>query len=414
MTMVFLLRGVGILMLVTVLVVHVPPSLAALGAMGAVGLGGLFVDHRKLLAVALSLTMATLLLEGAVRLTPGVVTPYFRPHERLALEQTYRAKQVVDMEVPHGDLLAIDPSLPKELAEPRREYFASDANGYRNPADYAGQKLVLVGDSFLVGTSTYLSERLAVSRQQNAYNVSFSGSGPMMYAQKVAWVRQTLAPDSCVVEFLFEGNDFQLTDASDVTARAVVPGGLQDVARGFFRTVRGSSAWSRVFYGLTSRAAANVQRLATHETRRPEVTLVRRVGGRNMAFLKGYADVVRRTSFSDHGYVAGRLAAERPDFLVFIPDKFRVYAPLLDEGASRTLPSAQWDYLQTAAAAIGVESLDLTPSLVAHSRQLLAKGETTFWRDDTHWNRHGEDVAAGELVEALRRSRVAACRASVR
>lgn len=406
-----LLRLVSAFLLVNILILYVPPSALVLAVIALVGVGALFIDHRKLLPLAISLSVITLLFELVVRAGGIGITPYFRPHEMLALERSYRPGRTVDMQVPHGDLLTIDPRLPRDMAQPRHEVFVSDANGYRNDTDYAGETLILVGDSFLVGTDTTLTGRLRERFGRESYNVSFSGSGPLLYAEKIAWARSTLATPSCVVSFYFEGNDFRFTNAADLAARDAVPGGIQDSVRAYLRLVRGGSEWSKVFYGLLTRSAAVLQSGGNADAQAAEeVTFVRSVGGRPMGFLKGYAEVTRRPAFEDNGFIAGRLRAATPDLVVFVPDKYRVYEPLLDEPSGETLPHAQWAYLKQASDDLGIQAVDLTPHLVERSRQIMADGNTTFWRDDTHWNRFGEDVAAEVMLSSLEHSPVAACR----
>ena len=193
----------------------------------------------------------------------------------------------------------------------------------------------------------------------------------------------------------------------------MVPAVVQDAVRGTVGFLRRRSQWSMVFYGLVTRSASIFRQAGTTGTPPPEISFVRSVGARPMAFLKGFADVTRRPSFDDFGFVAGRLTAARPDLVVFVPDKYRVYAPLLDEMPESSLPHAQWAYLERAARAAGVEAVDLTTAMIEHSRASLSLGETTYWRDDTHWNRLGEDVAADSLLRALSTSALARCRDAV-
>ena len=412
-----LLRCVGAFLLLNVLLLYFPVSVAWLGAAGLVAGASVLLDPRKILPMAVSLIVTTLMLEVVVRsATVPALVPYYRPHEMLALDTNYRAGQKVSMTVKSGDLLTIDTTLPTSLAEPRNEVFTTDSHGYRNDDDYRGEKLIVVGDSFLVGTETTVASVLERSHAIPTYSVAFSGMGPLIYTEKIDWVRRQLSGECCVVLFFFEGNDFQEVDLKELSVRENVPQGLQNFVKGYVKALRGVSEWSKSFSGLTARAVESTRARwkssdeLTSANRDPEEkTFVRQVGGRPMAFLRGYAEVVRRKTFDDHGFVRSRLAASRPDFVVFIPDKYRVYGPLLDEKPETALPHAQWEYLKGAADALGIPAIDLTQHLIARSSQLLEKGETTFWRDDTHWSVGGEQVAADALIAALESSRVAQC-----
>jgi hypothetical protein len=406
-----ILRAVGAFILANVLLLYLPVSPAGLAVLVVIASVAMLLDHRKILPLAISLLFATLLLEGVVRVgAVSALTPYYRPHEALALETSYQPNRELEMDVPHGDLLTIDPTLPKALAQPRRERFVTDSNGYRNEIGYSRQLLVTVGDSFLVGTQTTLTGQIQERHRIPAYNVSFSGMGPLIYAEKVVWARQQLQPDCCIVLFFFEGNDFRPVNATELAARDAIPRGFQKVVKAYVQGVRGSSEWSKTFYGLLTRTQERFRAggrapdgaAGQSPAAAPPRTFVRAVGGKPMAFLAGYAEVARRTTFEDHEFIRSRLAAATPDMVVFIPEKYRVYSSLLDETPEANLPHAQWAYLKSAADELGIPALDLTPALIERSRELLKQDQVTYWRDDTHWNRHGEDVAADMVVTHLR------------
>lgn len=397
-----LLRVVGAAVLFHVLLIYFPPSVVSFAVLILVSAAALFLDYRKLLPLALSLLFTTGALEVVVRLGASeALNPYYRPHEVLSRgpgETSYLPNESVAMAVPHGDLLAIAPDLPESLIEPRYEVFRTDSLGYRNDADYAGEPFVFVGDSYLVGTESTLTAELKSRHDIHAYNVSYSGTGPLIYAEKVQFVRTEFGSGRIAV-FFFEGNDFEPMNPTEQAARDFVPRQAQRWLADYIRAVRGSSLWARTFYGLTSRSAHLLAVRNGPDDSSP--VFVRVVGGQPMAFLRGYADVVRRTSFDDHSFIRSRLAEARPDLVVFIPDKFRIYGPLLDEQPEADLPHAQWDYLEAVTAELGVPSLDLTAELFERSRLLLESGLFTYWRDDTHWNRIGEQVAAEILATTL-------------
>jgi hypothetical protein len=416
-----LLRFAGAFVTANLLLLYIPISAISLAAIAVIGAMIMLLDHRNGLILTASLVTMTLVLEVIVRAggTDGTLSPYFRPHEILALESTYRANQVLEMDVPHGDLLAIDQSLPRSLAEKRHERVMTDSFGYRNENDYHGEPLIVIGDSFTVGSETYLVSRLRQQHQVHAYNVSFSATGPMNYAEKVQWSRRHLAPNACIVLFFFEGNDFQPHNAIELETRRHVPGAIQGAVKQYVRAVRGVSEWSKVFYGLLTRTwerwRQHTWQRTTGKDTQPgvlsasEKTFVKHVGGKPMIFLRGYADVARRQSFDDRGFIRSQLSRATPDVLVFIPEKYRVYGPLTDEHPDAHLPTMQLDYLQSIAAGLKIPVIDLSGPLVERSRELLRQGEMTWWRDDTHWNTNGEAVAAEVLLRELSTSGNQSC-----
>lgn len=406
-----LLRGLASFLLANFLLLHVPVSAVSLGVVAVAAVLALFLRPSQSLPLAGSLAASIVVLEVLVRSGLAGVSPYYRPHERLALETSYRPRQRVEMTVPHGDLLTIDPALPRELATPRQEVFVTDGFGYRNDEDFDGERLVLIGDSFLVGTQTTLAQYLRDQRDTHAYNVSFASTGPLIYADKVRWARSRLGDKTCIAMYFFEGNDFQFVDPDELARRRAVPRGIQIAIKNYVLAVRRPSEWSKTFFGLSTRAAESIRwgRGGRAPLPRRDVTFVRTVNGHPIVFLKGYADVVRRSSFDDHGFIRDQLASAPPDIAFFIPDKFRVYSSLLDDQAEPDLPHAQWEYLRVAATALGIPAIDLTPALVERSRALALSGEWTFWPDDTHWNLQGEAVAGDMLLTSLAKSTSQRC-----
>ncbi|MBM3561390.1 MAG: hypothetical protein FJX53_16260, partial [Alphaproteobacteria bacterium] len=55
------------------------------------------------------------------------------------------------------------------------------------------------------------------------------------------------------------------------------------------------------------------------------------------------------------------------------------------------------------AARRGIAFVDLTPSLAEAAQAGLAHGRLVYWRDDTHWNAAGIDVAAAAIAASLPR-----------
>ena len=86
--------------------------------------------------------------------------------------------------------------------------------------------------------------------------------------------------------------------------------------------------------------------------------------------------------------------------IFFIPTKYRVYHLYIEPG--KDLPNAAWEYLKGVCQKNNLQCTNLTPPLIKATDELLAQGEMTWWRDDTHWNRNGMAVAARVVAESLR------------
>lgn len=406
-------------LLMATLLIYVPLSLRGMVGIVVVGAGFLFVEHRNALLLAASLFMITLLMEGGIRLFgEAALTPYYRPHEILALEGRHRSSERIEMRMPHGDLLAIDPGIDRGIAVRREVRFYTDELGFRNEQAFSGERLVVVGDSFVAGDGgsqeDTISSKLQVEQQMPSYNLGFQ-AGPYGYAERITWARSYFPPETCLVLLMFEGNDFQLVDTYELNARRAVPVRLQSVVKSSVRFIRDRFVLSKVFYGLITRAQEMTRRRITGATAGatpPARTFVGSVQGQSMGFLSGYADVTRRATFEDGGFIRSMLTKAPPDMIFFVPDKYRVYGPLLIENKAIDLPDAQWQHLKDVAEQLQIEAIDLTQALRSKSAELLERGEFTYWRDDTHWNGNGTSIAAQEIARAMEQSAVSRCRAA--
>lgn len=397
----------------TLLLLYVPPTPIGIAICATAALLTLMAPPKELTLLVSTGVLLTLVFEVAARLLEdGALAAHYRPHEVLADGAQYQPSRSITMDVAHGDLIAVDPSLPKELAEPRVEVFRTDSLGFRNDADYSGERLLVVGDSFVAANGTSqehtITNQLRSTHGIAGYNLGFA-SGPLGYSKRIQWARREFPPEACLVLVFFEGNDFQPMQASDVAMHENVPSGLQSMVRGYITAVRQPFQLSRVTYGLWTRALANF-RSETNQASSEQHAIVRQVGGRPMGFLRGYAEVTQRTSYDDFGFIEARLAEATPDLLMFIPDKFRVYGPLAEDDPAGDLPEAQWNYLAQLAGKFGVPAVNATEALRARAAELLPAGEVIYWRDDTHWNAAGIAVGAQVLADALKAHPQEKCR----
>jgi hypothetical protein len=170
----------------------------------------------NLLAFLGGLLAAALILEILLRfLGPGFL--YRSPHEMLATfdyrlgHGRYQPDRQVDMVMPFGDMVGLDRTTKDAIAQPRRVRFRTDSLGFRNDRDYAGEKIVLVGDSFIAGSGGDQEDLLSVQLRRDygipAYNLAFPGE-LHSYVRYVQSFFQTHPGEARVLLFLFEGNDF--------------------------------------------------------------------------------------------------------------------------------------------------------------------------------------------------------------
>lgn len=379
----------------TLLAYGLPPGIFLL----LVLIAGMFyarVGAVASLAMSLTLLVITLFYSLALSLTGFENAIYFRPDERLSAfdyrhhHRIFRPGATLEMQMPHGDLQSMT---PLKIAEPRRVTYHIDDYGFRNDADYRGQRYLLVGDSFIAGTGNdqadILSAQLRRDHAIDAYNLAHPGD-VVDYAAYVAGFKSTHNTDARVLLFIFEGNDFVETRVRRHSAAAMFLKRYSNLFSGtnVFRVTR--SLYERA---LRSAKISASQYLTTYS-----------LNGREIAFLNGYIETTRHASQAPIGSFERAIQSMRDDIghVFFIPTKYRVYQKHVNPG--EVLPNASWDYLQRVCRENRLACTNLTQPLIEASDKLLARGELSWWRDDTHWNRNGIAVAARVVAARLAES----------
>jgi hypothetical protein len=344
-------------------------------------------------AVTLALLAVTLFYSLALSITGFENAIYFRPDERLSTfdyrhhHRIFQPGATLEMQMPHGDLQSMT---PLKIAEPRPVIYHIDSSGFRNDADYQGQRYLLVGDSFVVGTGNSQADMLSAQLRRDyaidAYNLAHPGD-VVDYAGYVAGFKATHQTDAKVLLFIFEGNDFVESRVKRHSAVTL-----------FFK--RYSNLFSstnvfRVTKSLTARATRSSKIAGSQYLTMAELH------AKKIAFLTGYVEAARRASLPPIGSFERAIQSMGGDIghIFFIPTKYRVYYKHINPG--EVLPSAAWDYLQRLCQKNHLACTNLTQPLVEASDELLTKGELTWWRDDTHWNRNGIAVAARVVAASL-------------
>jgi len=350
------------------------------------------VKVGNLILLACSILVAFMMCETVFRVLPDKPTTFYRPHEKFQSSPNYRPNVDERFDMPHGDLLALDFLAPAGIKEPRRVRFKTDRLGYRNDLDYHGQKIILVGDSFVVGNGSDQDEILpnVLKREHglDAYLAAYPGH-PNDYCRRIKELLNTIDERAVALAFIFEGNDF------------ITPRRHPDAPDPYDRF----KAAAIKFLGLEyPRFLFNLARQAGWVLHRPGLQPVEvyRVGKREVGFYGNYIEAalaaqprLRLEPGECPAEVMARLKA-----VFFIPTKYRVYFYLLSDHQGRRLPEPPPAYLVTEKffAAYGVPVIDLTAVLRQKARELIDRDRYVFWRDDTHWNGEGLKAAAAQIA----------------
>ena len=313
----------------------------------------------------------------------------------------------------YGDLAAV--SGRRDWREWRRIRFVTDEYGFRNEPLDAGMEtqpldVIVLGDSFGVagGTSQedILSSRLARDFGLRVYNLSVSRENPQQeYANLLLeGNRLNTREGACVLWLVFSGNDLDEPNYRELeNPRLVRP-------RFISRLVNGLSDF---------RSRSPVRRLLSRDDSRLIVER-RFIDGSPVLFHETYekrrnrttADVMQHRNFNSFKSTLAameKLAGERRLNVVvaLVPSKEEVYSWTLDGArpwSTRVDPSGFSTVLRSLCEQHQFRVLDLKPGLVEASRYDYEEtGALLWWRDDSHWNGHGQRAAALAVYENLLR-----------
>jgi len=345
------------------------------------------------MTVSLTLVVITVVYGLALKLTGLEDSIYYRPDEKYAgfdyanNHRRYQTNVHLATKTPHGDLRAMT---TEDIAEPRHMIFDTDSQGFRNERDYHGQRYVLVGDSFVAGNSNsqpdLLYAQLLAQYGVDTYSLAYQGN-LAAYAAYIRSFRRRYGDDFRVLLFIFEGNDFEESRGRPEHALARYGRRYYSLFSEFNTYRVTMSLYKRLTRGRAIREGSAIE--------------MAELGGKKVAFYQQYIAVTRRASWPEPEGFEQTLAGLKPvlDHVYFIPTKYRVYSKHLKP--DEKLPNAQWDYLNGLCRKYQLRCRNLTEPLVRESDALLKQGEFTWWRDDTHWNRHGIAVAARVVASDL-------------
>ncbi len=336
-----------------------------------------------------------------------------RPSERFIrgwqpLPQLQRYVRGVNFEgATYGDLAAV--SGRRDWREWRRIRFVTDEYGFRNePTDPSFKAppldVIVLGDSFGVagGTSQreILSNVLAHDFGLRVYNLSIARENPQQeYANlRLEGGRLNTREGTCVLWLIFPGNDLDEPYYRELeNPQLGGPGRFTRLANRLTNFRAGSPLRRLLSVGGSSvvieRKFVDGSRLLFHET----------YGERRSRTAEDVMQHANFESFKSTLDAMEKLVDERrlTVLVALVPSKEEVYSWALDGAppwSARVEPSGFSNVLRGLSEQHGFRFLDLKPVLVNVSRSDYEKsGALLWWRDDTHWNGHGQRAAAAAV-----------------
>jgi hypothetical protein len=360
-----------------------------------------------LVILTCSTVFAITAVHAAFSAQSGFIKSVYREHEKYVQGGYYRARVNDTIEMPHGDLVAVDPTVPLSIAERRTVHFQTDSTGFRNPSDYSNEKIILSGDSFVVGNGTDYEQTLPAllrSRGFQSYSIAHP-SDPVDYEKRAADFTQAHRDMPFqILTFYYEGNDFTVQDP----IRSKPPPSLVDR---YFEQSDEYDQFRRTilrqvpFFGRSSNSLTGMrQRLErslapTNESRVHVFNLFNHAVG----FIGGQSAFSFATQLSLMPTELSELVLGRSTCVFLIPTKIRTYSWALPRDIQDSIPwpPPAHQALVESYKGTTVKVVDLTPALVSEAKRLSHTGEFVFWRDDTHWNGHGMRAVLPQIIECL-------------
>ncbi len=313
--------------------------------------------------------------------------------------------------------ILFDTSYNRYRGQPHSDCFGHTLNqgGFKDlefgPKPPGHLRIVGIGDSFAFGTVPYpdnfltLAEQLlnqeTPGRPVEIYNMGISGTGPPEQLSLLATEGFNWQPDIVLMLF-FTGNDFQ---ESVLSSR-----------KRWFQTYSYTGTALYSIYRLLTKTNANFPlhyygSQATYcdscTTMKPDDYLALQES-RSFVFESGNPEFEKR--LEDALYHLSRIQQvcklnRVPLVVGIIPDESQINPELRQqviERLQRVKPSARWDNTQPntrlaeALQQAGVPVIDFYPAIRQGQQD-----SSCYMKNDTHWNRHGNRVAAGYLAQQL-------------
>ena len=339
----------------------------------------------------------------------------FRAWETLARYHAacapFRANAHYENPLSYGDLTALG-NLPR-YRQYRQEIFSTDAFGFRRNSgvNSPAQKfdILVVGDSFMVGAGVNDDETLPAALERHlgvgvyngaaGFDVHATLNDILFLAQRLNIVRGTVLyeyyqrHDLPLGQYLMsdtaakneEGCRNWLTRFSIWYEGFVEKSPLQIFTQRLFKKLHDDSILPNTF-----ESEVVVKTLRNGE---PILFYSRDVATSRLAS--------RRVDISGFKDLAARLEKHNLRLVVLlVPTKYTVYRPLLkDDDSKKVDPSLYLDLVEQSLRAADIPVVNLLKPFRERAREDYRKNEYIYWRDDTHWNARGVELAAEEILK---------------
>jgi hypothetical protein len=340
----------------------------------------------------------------------------FRAWEALARYHApcgpFRANAFYENPLSYGDLAALG-NLP-QYRQYRREIFSTDTFGFRRnsllkpPPEKAD--ILVVGDSFIVGTGVNDDETLSAKLERSLGFGVYNGGGHDTDRQDLDYIlalahRLNIRKGTVIYEYYqrhsLPSREYLFGDTTSEGANY----SCQDWKTRFFIWYDGFVDTSplQIFFQRMFKRLQNNSILPN--SLRSEVTIKTLKNGEPMLFYSRDFVVSRleRRPIDVSGF--SNLAAELRKHnlrlvLLLVPTKYAVYRPLLrDDDTEKVDQSSYLDLVEKTLREFQIPVINLLHPFRKKAQEDYQQGRYIYWRDDTHWNSRGVELAAQEILQ---------------
>jgi hypothetical protein len=357
---------------------------------------------------------------------------FYRPDEKFNLhfEKRY-IKNIEDiMDSSYGDIYNMGKNLKvpyiDEIKEKRLIKFMTDNYGLRNNTKLQDAKIILAGDSFIVGTgnsqenipSNILSEKLNI----NVANIAYP-TNPITYEENILKYFNYLNSDSKIFVFYFEGNDFYQSKKDSEETLIIQKNLFYKLLKNiwekyqkieYFKNYYLSKIYPRneIFFKKIRVISLNINNILLEQSYNlivnkknvnkknfvnsnvdNEIIKIFEINNIKIGFFNRYIKESKKKDLETYIFNNEKIL-KKIQCVVFIPTKYRVYSKFLNDEINY---NSALDYLIKEYTKKNIKVCDLTKTFQSNADKYLKLEKFLFWKDDTHWNTIGIDIAMEEI-----------------
>ena len=335
----------------------------------------------------------------------------FRAWEALARYRApcgpFRANAFYQNPLSYGDLAALG-NLP-QYRQYRSEFFSTDSFGFRKnaplkPSIAEKVQILVVGDSFIVGTGLNDDETLPATLEESLGFEVYNGGGHdtdrLGLDYILALARRLNMRRGTVVYEYYERHS--LPSREDLFGHDISCRDWKTKFSIWYDGFIDTSPLQIFFQKIFKRLQNN---FILPNGSKSEVTVKTLKNGEPMLFYSRDFAISHweRRPVDVDGF--NNLAAElkKHDLqlvLILVPTKDAVYRPLLSDDEPETAEQNSYlDRVEKSLNESGIPVINLLHRFREKAQEEYREGRYIYWRDDTHWNSRGVEIAAREILQ---------------